>query len=334
VESAYRAPVRGHVASEHRDGPSLPAGGVFCSPQTRATPLSRGLKQACGSDPGLTKSRARRVAGVDARERLVGPRFARLAISPPDKGSGPIVPADSNSRLTWGCLLGKMKSAAAPVSARPSPRSTKKYRGETSGTVANYIPEFGPSPIRTGSASASSRSTGCPSRLATRRSPSASRSISKAVSYSDRPWRTTGAKRVLAKVGVEPTRPRRSTRSSSTRPRTGPSIRWSTRGAIATAGPDRRQGLLRPGSNGCWPCFGRYAGRDVHVDNAIFMSGAERPATGNRRGSPHLDAQLRHDPRPALNETLELYFPAMLRDRELARDPGPSWGSDACQRGC
>jgi glutaminase len=50
------------------------------------------------------------------------------------------VPADSN-RDDLGLLLGKMKSAAAPFRETLAALH-QKYRGETSGTVANYIPEL------------------------------------------------------------------------------------------------------------------------------------------------------------------------------------------------
>jgi glutaminase len=209
------------------------------------------------------------------------------------------VPADSN-RDDLGLLLGKMKSAAAPFRETLAALH-QKYRGETSGTVANYIPElaqsdpnwFGISVVTVDGMSFEVGDSAVPFSI---------QSISKPFVFGQA-LEDYGRERVLAKVGVEPTGEAFNAivlDEATNRP-FNPMV---NAGAIATAdlidGKDYSDRVKR-----LMALFGRYAGRDVHVDNAIFMS--ERTTGHRNRAIAHMMLNFGMI-RDRVDETLELYF--------------------------
>jgi glutaminase len=197
-------------------------------------------------------------------------------------------------------LLNKMKSAASPF--RDVLREMHaQYQAVHEGAVATYIPElakanpdwFGISVVTT---DGQSLDVGDSQQLFT------IQSISKPFVFG-LALEDHGREHVLTKVGVEPTGEAFNAivlDESSNRP-FNPMV---NAGAIATADlingrdfPERLERLLK--------MFSRYCGRDVYIDNAVFLS--ER-ATGHRNramGHLMLNFGMISD---RVEETLELYF--------------------------
>jgi glutaminase len=197
-------------------------------------------------------------------------------------------------------LLNKMKSAAAPF--RDVLREIHaKYQNVNDGKVATYIPElakanpdwFGLSVVTT---DGQVFDIGDAQQLFT------IQSISKPFVFG-LALEEHGREHVLTKVGVEPTGEAFNSITldeASNRP-FNPMV---NAGAIATADlingrdfPERLERLLR--------MFRKYCGRDVYIDNSVFLS--ER-ATGHRNramGHLMLNFGMLSD---RVEETLELYF--------------------------
>jgi len=197
-------------------------------------------------------------------------------------------------------LLNKMKSVAAPL--RDVLREIhSKYQAVNDGTVATYIPElakanpdwFGLSVVTT---DGQVFDIGDAQQLFT------IQSISKPFVFG-LALEEHGREHVMTKVGVEPTGEAFNSIAldeASNRP-FNPMV---NAGAIATADlingrdfPERLERLLR--------MFNRYCGRDVYIDNGVFLS--ER-ATGHRnRAMGHLMLNFGMVS-SRVEETLELYF--------------------------
>jgi len=197
-------------------------------------------------------------------------------------------------------LLNKMKSAAAPF--RDVLRDLhRKHQTNNDGAVATYIPElakanpdwFGLSVVTT---DGQIFDIGDAQQLFTIQSISKPFVFGLAVEEH-------GREHVLTKVGVEPTGEAFNSIAldeASNRP-FNPMV---NAGAIATADlingrdfPERLDRMLR--------MFGRYCGRDVYIDNGVFLS--ER-ATGHRnRAMGHLMLNFGMVSN-RVEETLELYF--------------------------
>ena len=197
-------------------------------------------------------------------------------------------------------LLNKMKSVAAPL--RDVLREIhRKYQAVNDGTVATYIPElakanpdwFGLSVVTT---DGQVFDIGDAQQLFT------IQSISKPFVFG-LALEEHGREHVMTKVGVEPTGEAFNSIAldeASNRP-FNPMV---NAGAIATADlingrdfPERLERLLR--------MFNRYCGRDVYIDNGVFLS--ER-ATGHRnRAMGHLMLNFGMVS-SRVEETLELYF--------------------------
>ena len=197
-------------------------------------------------------------------------------------------------------LVSRMKSAAAPM--RELLREIHaRYAANDEGEVADYIPElasadrrwFGISIVTT---DGQVFEVGDCKQLFT------VQSISKAFSYG-LALEDNGVEHVLSKVGVEPTGEAFNSivlDEASNRP-FNPMVNT---GAIATAAlikgkdyPERVSRLLK--------MFGRYCGRDMFVDNSVFMS--ERMTGHRNRAIAHLMLNFSMiDERT--EEILELYF--------------------------
>jgi glutaminase len=197
-------------------------------------------------------------------------------------------------------LLGRMKSAASPFRATLR-QLYEEIRSIDEGTIASYIPElatadpawFGVSVV---SVDGQSFDAGDTTRSFTIQS--VSKPFVFGLALEDH-----GREAVMARMGVEPTGEAFNSivlDEKSNRP-FNPMV---NAGAIATANmikgkdfPDRVKRLLA--------MFGRYCGREVHVDNAVFMS--ER-ATGHRnRAIAHLMLNFGMV-QDSVDESLELYF--------------------------
>ena len=207
----------------------------------------------------------------------------------------------ANSKLgDLDALLGKMKSAAAPF------RETLhglhgKYKSDMSGKVADYIPELGKADpqwfgISVVSASGQVMEVGdCQQTFSIQ-------SISKPFVFG-LALEDHGRDQVLGKVNVEPTGEAFNSivlDEGTNRP-FNPMV---NAGAIATAdliaGHDFSERIRR-----MLAMFSRYVGREVYIDNSIFMS--ER-ATGHRNraiANLMLNFGMVED---RIDETLELYF--------------------------
>jgi glutaminase len=197
-------------------------------------------------------------------------------------------------------LLGRMKSAVAPL--RETLRELHaKFANLNDGKVADYIPELAKADpkwfgVSVATVDGQVFDVGDCEQLFT------IQSISKPFLYG-LALEDHGREHVLSKVGVEPTGEAFNSivlDEASNRP-FNPMV---NAGAIATAdlvkGKDFPERVKRMIS-----MFSRYCGRDVFVDNGVFMS--ER-ATGHRnRAMAHL--MLNFDMlQPRVEETLELYF--------------------------
>ena len=197
-------------------------------------------------------------------------------------------------------LVGRMKSAAAPM--RELLREIhSRYAADDEGEVADYIPElanadrrwFGISIVTT---DGQVFEVGDCKQLFT------IQSISKAFSYG-LALEDNGMEHVLSKVGVEPTGEAFNSivlDESSNRP-FNPMVNT---GAIATAAlikgkdyPERVSRLLK--------MFGRYCGRDMYIDNSVFMS--ERMTGHRNRAIAHLMLNFSMI-EERIEEILELYF--------------------------
>lgn len=210
-------------------------------------------------------------------------------------------------------LLGRMKSAAAPFRETLTALH-RTYQGDSSGTVASYIPElaladpnwFGISVV---TVDGMSFDVGDASQLFS------IQSISKPFVFGQA-LEDHGRDHVLSKVSVEPTGEAFNSivlDEKTNRP-FNPMV---NAGAIATADlidgkdySDRVKRLLA--------LFGRYTGRDVYLDNAIFMS--ERTTGHRNRAIAHLMLNFGMI-RDRVDETLELYFQqcsALVSCRDLA----------------
>jgi glutaminase len=207
---------------------------------------------------------------------------------------------DTNANAALDDLLGNLKSAVAPF------RNTlnelhAKYRGNNEGKVADYIPELALADpnwfaISVVTADGQVYEVGDHQQLFT------IQSVSKPFVFG-MALEEHGRDAVLKKVGVEPTGEAFNSivlDEDSNRP-FNPLV---NAGAIATADliqgkdfADRIKRLLT--------MFGRYIGRDVHIDNAIFLS--ERTTGHRNRAISHLmlNFGMVSDKIP---DSLELYF--------------------------
>lgn len=208
--------------------------------------------------------------------------------------------ADDKSTGALDDLIGGLKSAVAPC------RSTlqelhAKYRDLNEGKVADYIPElalaqsnwFGISIV---TVDGQSFDVGDYQQLFSIQS--VSKPFVFGMALNDR-----GRETVLDKVGVEPTGEAFNAivlDERSNRP-FNPLV---NAGAIATAdliqGKDFSERIKR-----LLGTFAQYIGRDVHIDNAIFMS--ERASGHRNRAIAHLMLNFGMVS-PTVEESLELYF--------------------------
>lgn len=231
-------------------------------------------------------------------------------MNPPAPATAP--PGDEH----LDALVNKLKSAAAPF--RETLRGLHdRLRAVREGAVATYIPElakanpdwFG---ISVATVDGQVFDVGDAQQMFT------IQSISKPFMFG-LALEDHGRERVLAKVGVEPTGEAFNSivlDEASNRP-FNPMV---NAGAIATAdliqGKDFAERVTR-----MLTMFGRYCGRPMHIDNAVFLS--ER-ATGHRnRAMAHLmlNFGMMSD---RVEETLELYFQqcsVLVNSHDLAR-----WG--------
>lgn len=206
----------------------------------------------------------------------------------------------SEFNLHLDALLGKMRSAASPL--RETLREIHdKYKGNTEGKVAAYIPELAkanPDHFGISIVSVSGQHVDIGDSAEAFTIQSVSKPFVFGLGLEDH-----GREYVLSKIGVQPVGEAFNTISldeSSNRP-FNPMI---NAGAIAAADliqgkdyPERVTRMLK--------MFERYCGRPVHIDSSVFAS--ER-ATGHRnRAIAHLmlnfDMVSNH-----LEETLDLYF--------------------------
>jgi glutaminase len=222
-----------------------------------------------------------------------------------------VTPSSNDGELDL--LLGKMKAAAAPL--RDVLREVHaRYAGDCEGRVADYIPELAKAdPNWFGLAVATA--DGQVFEVGDCRQWFTIQSISKPFVFG-MALEDHGLEHVMSKVGVEPSGEAFNAivlDEASNRP-FNPMV---NAGAIATADlvkgqdlPERVARLLGT--------FGKYCGRDMYVDNSVFMS--ER-ATGHRnRAIGHLMlnfGMVGED----IDETLELYFQQcsiLINCRDLA----------------
>lgn len=208
--------------------------------------------------------------------------------------------SDTTSTGALDELLGKLKSAAAPFRHTLSDLHTK-YLDEKSGQVATYIPElaladpnwFGISLVTVDGQSFD---------VGDSQQPFSIQSVSKPFVFG-MALEDHGREAVLRKVGVEPTGEAFNAivlDEQSNRP-FNPLV---NAGAIATCdlieGRDFANRIKR-----LLAMIGRYTGRDVFVDNAIFMS--ERTTGHRNRAIAHLmlNFGMVSD---RIEQSLELYF--------------------------
>jgi glutaminase len=208
--------------------------------------------------------------------------------------------AENNSGSALDDLIGGLKSAVAPFRATLNELHTK-YRGLDDGKVADYIPElalanpqsFGISVV---TVDGQVFDVGDCQQLFT------IQSVSKPFVFGQA-LEDHGREAVLRKVGIEPTGEAFNAivlDEKSNRP-FNPLV---NSGAIATAdlihGKDFADRLKR-----LLGLFNRHAGRELHIDNAVFLS--ER-ATGHRnRAIAHLMLNFGMVSE-RIEESLELYF--------------------------
>lgn len=197
-------------------------------------------------------------------------------------------------------LVGQLQSATAPL-RQTLLRLHAKYAPVREGKIADYIPElaaaspdwFGISVVTTG---------GQEFDVGDSRQPFSIQSVSKPFVFG-LALEQQGREAVLERVGVEPTGEAFNSivlDECSNRP-FNPMV---NAGAIATA--DLIQGQDYPARvKQLMAMFGRYIGREVHVDNAIFMS--ERVTGHRNRAIVHLmrNFGMVGD---QFEESLELYF--------------------------
>lgn len=208
--------------------------------------------------------------------------------------------SDNQSTGALDDLIGSLKSAVAPC------RNTlqalhEKYRDVHDGKVANYIPElaladpnwFGISVVTT---------DGQAFDVGDYRQPFSIQSVSKPFVFG-MALDDHGRETVLKKVGVEPTGEAFNAivlDEQSNRP-FNPLV---NAGAIATAdliqGKDFAERIKR-----LLGMFGRYVGRDMFIDNSIFMS--ERTTGHRNRAIAHLMLNFGMVSE-RIEESLELYF--------------------------
>jgi len=207
---------------------------------------------------------------------------------------------DASSNKDLDALLRRMRSAASPT--RQILRELHaKYKSETAGSVANYIPElakadpewFGISVVTL---------DGQVVEIGDCQQTFTIQSISKPFVYGLALERH-GRERVLSKVGVEPSGDTFNSivlDETSNRP-FNPMV---NAGAIATT--DLIQGKdLTERLNELLGMFRRYSGSAVHVDTAVFMS--ERTTGHRNRAIGHLMLNFGMIEN-RVEETLELYF--------------------------
>lgn len=207
---------------------------------------------------------------------------------------------DSNPNAALDDLIGSLRSAVAPF------RTTlqelyDKYAGLNEGEVANYIPElatanpawFGISAVTVDGQSYD---------VGDHDQPFSIQSVSKPFVFGQA-LDDHGRDAVLAKVGVEPTGEAFNAivlDEASNRP-FNPLV---NAGAIATAdlihGKDFADRIKRLMS-----LFGRYTGRELHIDNSIFLS--ERTTGHRNRAIAHLMLNFGMVT-SQVEESLELYF--------------------------
>ena len=208
--------------------------------------------------------------------------------------------SDDPTRDELGALVSRMKSAVAPF------RETltglhQKYQAETSGTVASYIPElaladpnwFGIAVVTTDGMVFEVGDTGQLFSI---------QSISKPFVFG-LALEDHGREHTLSKVSVEPTGEAFNAivlDELTNRPY-NPMV---NAGAIATADlieganyADRVKRMLA--------MFGRYVGREVHIDSTVFLS--ERTTGHRNRAIAHLMLNFGMV-QDRVDETLELYF--------------------------
>lgn len=225
-------------------------------------------------------------------------------------------PSSSNSAAPKDALeglIGSLKSAAAPFRTTLQELHAK-HRGNLDGRVADYIPElalarpewFGVSVV---TADGQSFDVGDHDQLFSIQSVSKPFVFGQALD-------DHGRDVVLAKVGVEPTGEAFNAivlDEASNRP-FNPLV---NAGAIATAdlihGKDFADRIKR-----LMALFSRYAGRDLHIDNAIFLS--ERTTGHRNRAIAHLMLNFGMVSQQ-IADSLELYFQQcsiMVNSHDLA----------------
>lgn len=210
-------------------------------------------------------------------------------------------------------LLGKMKSAAAPIREILRELHTK-YAPDCSGKVADYIPELAKAKpewfgITIATVDGQVFEVGDCEQLFT------IQSISKPFVYG-LALEDHGLEKVLSKVGVEPTGEAFNAivlDEASNRP-FNPMV---NAGAIATADlvkgkdfPERVSRLIQ--------MFSRYCGRDVYIDNTVFLS--ERVTGHRNRAIGHLMLNFGMVSEQ-IADSLELYFQqcsVLINARDLA----------------
>jgi len=207
---------------------------------------------------------------------------------------------DSDSDASLDALLGRMKSAASPL--RETLRGLhEKYRSNREGQLACYIPELLKSnPDHFGISVVSVR--GQSIDVGDAQTPFTIQSVSKPFVFG-LGLEDHGREVVLSKIGVQPVSEAFNTISLdevSNRP-FNPMI---NAGAIAAtdliSGKDYPERVTR-----MMESFGRYCGRQVHIDSSVFAS--ERVTGHRNRAIAHLMLHFGMVG-PNLEETLDLYF--------------------------
>jgi glutaminase len=211
------------------------------------------------------------------------------------------VPGDTEDKSDEiGLLIGRVKSAAAPM--REILRDLhSRYAGLDDGTVANYIPELAKVDPKSFGISIVSVD-GTAFDIGDHDKSFTIQSISKPFMYG-LALEDHGLEHVLSKIGVEPTGEAFNAivlDEVSNRP-FNPMV---NAGAIATAdlieGKDFPERISRT-----LAMLSRYCGRDVHIDNSVFLS--ERQTGHRNRAIAHLmlNFGMMSDRMP---DSLELYF--------------------------
>ena len=206
----------------------------------------------------------------------------------------------SSDELELDLLLGRMKAAAAPI--REVLREThSRHASNDEGKVADYIPELAKADRRWFGITIVT-ADGQVFEVGDFKQNFTIQSISKPFVYG-LALEDHGLEHVLSKVGVEPTGEAFNAivlDEQSNRP-FNPMV---NAGAIATADlikgknfPERVSRLLA--------MFSRYCGRQVHIDNTVFMS--ERMTGHRNRAIGHLMLNFGMVG-PQMEESLELYF--------------------------